>query len=182
MNKHGSEFYNVNSHGRKLSPVFKATDVVYASHWNKHNGSRKKGWEKYTEQQYQSLRDVIGAILKKFPSVVDAIGHEDIAVGRKPDPGPAFDWDRIHHLFPNRHSDIGSMKRVSVGPEDNLNLRSGPSRHWGVLEKLNDGTKLQVRANTYRYKSGKAYMSNWVSVAREGGKDHIGFVSGEFLK
>ncbi len=48
----------------------------------------------YSERQYQSLVDVSQTILDYYPKLtVDRItGHEDIAPGRKTDPGRCFDW------------------------------------------------------------------------------------------
>ena len=48
----------------------------------------------YTKAQYRSLVRVSKALLARYPRMsVDAIvGHQDIAPGRKTDPGPAFDW------------------------------------------------------------------------------------------
>jgi N-acetyl-anhydromuramoyl-L-alanine amidase len=44
--------------------------------------------------QYVALNAVTGAVIKRYP--IDAIaGHADIAPGRKTDPGPCFDWQRM---------------------------------------------------------------------------------------
>ena len=52
----------------------------------------------YTEGQYQALSAVCQQIMAAWPEIgVDEItGHSDIAPGRKTDPGPAFDWSRLH--------------------------------------------------------------------------------------
>jgi N-acetyl-anhydromuramoyl-L-alanine amidase len=51
----------------------------------------------YTSEQYTQLTAVIDCLLKHYPKLSrQAItGHCDIAPGRKTDPGPAFDWDRL---------------------------------------------------------------------------------------
>lgn len=48
----------------------------------------------YTEYQYQSLAKVTRQLLANYPTLrPDRItGHDQIAPGRKTDPGPAFDW------------------------------------------------------------------------------------------
>ena len=55
----------------------------------------------YTEAQYSRLADVIQALLDHYPSLSrEAItGHSDIAPGRKTDPGPSFDWERLFGLL-----------------------------------------------------------------------------------
>jgi len=48
----------------------------------------------YTEQQYQTLALVSFSIKQEYPNIKDNIaGHNEIAPGRKTDPGKAFDWD-----------------------------------------------------------------------------------------
>ena len=50
----------------------------------------------YTDLQYLRLEEVTRVLLKKYPRLsADAIvGHQEIAPGRKTDPGDAFDWPR----------------------------------------------------------------------------------------
>ena len=52
----------------------------------------------YTEGQYRALAAVCQQIMAAWPDIgVDEIaGHSDIAPGRKTDPGPAFDWQRLN--------------------------------------------------------------------------------------
>ncbi|MFT5221037.1 MAG: AmpD protein [Planctomycetota bacterium] len=54
--------------------------------------------EPYTRSQYQQLTALVNALRQGYPHIdAKAItGHCDIAPGRKTDPGPAFDWDRLN--------------------------------------------------------------------------------------
>ncbi len=56
--------------------------------------------EPYADVQYARLAEVVTLLRKRFPSIApDAlVGHADIAPGRKTDPGPAFDWQRLRAL------------------------------------------------------------------------------------
>ncbi|CZF78218.1 1,6-anhydro-N-acetylmuramyl-L-alanine amidase AmpD [Grimontia marina] len=51
----------------------------------------------YTEAQYAVLADVSLAIMKHYPAITSEhiTGHENIAPGRKTDPGQAFHWDKF---------------------------------------------------------------------------------------
>lgn len=51
----------------------------------------------YTAIQYTRLAALLRALKRRYP-LEAAVGHSDIAPGRKTDPGPAFDWDRLARL------------------------------------------------------------------------------------
>jgi len=55
-------------------------------------------WLAYDDAQYAVLTDVIGALLARYPRLsLDAVvGHQEVAPGRKSDPGPLFDWLRLY--------------------------------------------------------------------------------------
>ena len=48
----------------------------------------------YADAQYQRLVELIAVLRAHYP-VAAVVGHADIAPGRKTDPGPYFDWQRI---------------------------------------------------------------------------------------
>ncbi len=52
---------------------------------------------KFTAIQYEQLIKVLKALVKTYPglNMQHITGHEHIAPGRKTDPGPHFDWERV---------------------------------------------------------------------------------------
>ncbi len=57
--------------------------------------------EPYLPEQYHALATLVNSLLKQYPAVDSnsICGHSDIAPGRKTDPGPYFDWDRLKQLI-----------------------------------------------------------------------------------
>ncbi|MGH8251132.1 MAG: 1,6-anhydro-N-acetylmuramyl-L-alanine amidase AmpD [Steroidobacteraceae bacterium] len=53
--------------------------------------------EPYDDRQYRSLAMLVTALQRSYPALADGwiAGHSDISPGRKTDPGPAFDWQRL---------------------------------------------------------------------------------------
>jgi len=50
--------------------------------------------EAFGEAQYDALAQLIGVLKETYP-IEGIVGHSDIAPGRKTDPGPNFEWQRI---------------------------------------------------------------------------------------
>jgi len=51
----------------------------------------------YEGIQYDRLAEIVAALASAYPRIEPAhiTGHCDVAPGRKTDPGPAFDWNRL---------------------------------------------------------------------------------------
>jgi len=54
----------------------------------------------YTQAQYAQLAHVIPLLNARYPASFGHLaGHDEIAPGRKTDPGPSFDWAHLHELL-----------------------------------------------------------------------------------
>ena len=51
----------------------------------------------YTRSQYGRLAGIIDALMSAYPAISlgRIVGHNEIAPGRKTDPGRVFDWPRL---------------------------------------------------------------------------------------
>ena len=52
----------------------------------------------YGDAQYAALARLVRALSRRY-AIERVVGHSDISPGRKTDPGPAFDWQRLHRLL-----------------------------------------------------------------------------------
>ncbi|PHM67722.1 N-acetyl-anhydromuranmyl-L-alanine amidase [Xenorhabdus stockiae] len=52
----------------------------------------------YHPDQINAIKELVVNILQRYPDITPThvIGHSDIAVGRKSDPGPAFPWKELY--------------------------------------------------------------------------------------
>lgn len=69
--------------GRRAVP---AADVIIARH---RRGGAEEPWAAYAQRQLDVAMEACAAIVAHY-GLTDVVGHDDIAPGRKIDPGPAF--------------------------------------------------------------------------------------------
>jgi N-acetylmuramoyl-L-alanine amidase len=111
-------------------------DVVIARH---KNGGPEIGWHAFTERQLETAAEVAVLLVEKY-RLLDVVGHDDIAPGRKTDPGPAFPMRSFQARVMGRRGD--EVYRTTTA----LNIRSGPGTEHATLpgSPLPDGTQVIV--------------------------------------
>jgi N-acetylmuramoyl-L-alanine amidase len=85
--------------------TYPAADAIEAVHRNE---KVAKFWHRYSDNQIELVEAICAALIAQY-GITSIVGHEEIAVGRKQDPGPAFPLDKLRNrlLFEKRSSDEG---------------------------------------------------------------------------
>ncbi|WP_299477285.1 N-acetylmuramoyl-L-alanine amidase [uncultured Roseibium sp.] len=126
------------------------------------------GWEPYPDVQIETAAAIVRVLIDTYGRQ-ELVGHDDISVGRKWDPGPAFDFDSFRMMTTEDLSDNTDNFVFSNTPGDTLNLRQGPGMHFDVITALKDGTQLMIlerdgnwlMVNVYNA-TGKVVRTGWV--------------------
>lgn len=113
-------------------------DVIEAIHKNE---STPAGWHIYTREQLDAALQV-SIVLMTHYKLKDFLGHEDIAPGRKFDPGPAFPMGSFHGKLLGRMDDTETEYKTITA----LNIRTGPGTQHKTLpvSPLPKGTRLKI--------------------------------------
>lgn len=152
-----------------------ADHVIEARH---KNGGPVKGWQTYPDAQLRAVKELTRAILHRYPSIKEIIGHDDIAPDRKSDPGPAFPMRDFEDIM--RAELIQRLlDRVYYGTDacqvvKNVNCRTSPTTKAYKLpfSPLRVGTKLEVVMSD----------GDWRYVVVVGKPNHEGWVHGNFIE
>ncbi|MGE0502278.1 MAG: N-acetylmuramoyl-L-alanine amidase [Rhizobiaceae bacterium] len=140
-------------------------------------------WEKYPAAQVKACRKIVEDLIATYP-VAEVVGHHDIAIFGKFDPGPLFDLAALNALAPSPKP-LGF--RTTVKSSDNkLELRRGPNAQSASIRTLKNGDVVHIRSVVYGPRaqciqpsppSLKRYLTRWASVSVDGSDTHSGFVS-----
>ncbi len=113
-------------------------DVRVATH--KHGGGPQP-WHVYTPEQLERVFELATLLVHTY-KLEDVLGHDDIARGRKIDPGPAFPLDQLRAKLAGRQADDTAYVVVTA---TQLNVRSGPGVEYGtVCAPLTQGTRVHL--------------------------------------
>ncbi len=158
LTKVGSEYQAY--FGRK----YQENDVVAAPHRND-STHKKRYWHGYTEKQIEKCREVCEMLILKY-KINTIVGHEEIAPGRKTDPGPAFPLDKFRHnlLTQNRSDKIETVKKTGEVVASSLNIREDAGVNFKKVAKpLLNGKKVTVLEERNGWYRVKTTIEGWVS-------------------
>jgi len=160
----------VASFGRSIP----ANEAVQATHRNE---SIPRYWHCYTEVQVNKARELCALLIHVY-GIREIVGHEEIAPGRKTDPGPAFPLDKFRStllLDPrngNGPHDPGATVtdqpadpvHARVIAQDGLNIREGAGPQYKtVAGPLPQGQSVIVLAQQGEWSKVRTSIEGWVN-------------------
>ena len=143
-------------------------EVMRATHRNEGD---PRYWHIYTEKQLEVNEFVVTLLLEKYPKIKTILGHEEIAPGRKQDPGPAFPLDRFRKNLLAQDRDLDDESEVAAKlPKSGtvlsskLNIREGAGASFDKISKpLKGGQEVQILDEENGWYKVKTEMEGWVS-------------------
>lgn len=167
----------IRSGGKWVSPLtrrsYPDSEVTVATHKNDPPGTPPCGWHAYAPAQIESTLACGLALIKQY-GLEDILGHEDIAPGRKCDPGPDFPMDSVRSRLQGRGDDHPERYRTT----GRLFVRSGAGPGFPSLPgtPVPLGTEVEVLA-----KQGLWWQVDVVGEVN-GVMDIVGWCHSKYLK
>lgn len=167
----------VRTGGKWVSPLtrrsYPDSQVTIATHKHSPPGTSPCGWHAYTPEQIESTLACGMALMNQY-ALSDVLGHEDIAPGRKSDPGPDFPMDSVRARLQGRGDDHPERYQTT----GRLFIRSGAGPAFPALPgtPVPLGTEVEVMA-----KQGVWWQVDVVGEVN-GVMDIVGWCHSKYLK
>jgi N-acetylmuramoyl-L-alanine amidase len=152
---------------------YKAAEAYQGVHRNE---TEATWWHRYQEQDIAIVNEICALLARAYP-IKQILGHEEIAPGRKTDPGPAFPLDRLREKLLAADRDetdppvpvVGKALASGIVTASSLNIRkdANPAAPKAA-DALAQGAPVKILAR----------KPGWLYVAAE----CRGWVSAEFVK
>jgi len=158
LKRSGSEYQS--SFNRR----YQENDVVTAPHRNDVT-QKNRYWHSYTEKQVEKCREVCEMLIAKY-KINTIVGHEEIAPGRKLDPGPAFALDKFRNdlLTQNRSDEIDTVNKTGEVVASSLNIREDAGVTFKkVAMPLLNGKKVKIMEERDGWYRVETTIEGWVS-------------------
>lgn len=151
---------------------FKDADVTQAVHKDEAAAGTVRGWHEYTDAQLEAAAEVATALVAHY-GIGSVIGHDDIAPGRKQDPGPLFPMGSFRGRVLGRADDRPDVFVTT----DTLNIRAGAGAGHALIQggPLPRGTRVEVLEESGSWR--RVEVLDTVG----GAMDLEGWVHGRFL-
>jgi N-acetylmuramoyl-L-alanine amidase len=148
-------------------------EVIQAAH---PHGGPVRGWQVYPTTQLLTAAAVANLLVRHY-DLEDVLGHDDVAPGRKTDPGPAFPMATFRARVLGR-ADEEPQPLPLAQTTTALNIRTGPGTRFDKLaaSPLPAGTKVEVLAES------DAWRQVLVLDLIGGEMDVEGWVHGRYLR
>lgn len=99
-------------------------------------------WIGYEDAQYEAIIELIKDI-KTRHEIEYLLGHEDIAPGRKTDPGEHFDWERVRAGLENKKIVTKQEKEIKIESKMENNITDGVSEEETEETEDKQGEKIE---------------------------------------
>jgi len=141
-----------------------AEEVIEAK---QRNEASPRFWERYTKAQIEAVEQVCEVLAEKYPAIDSILGHEEIAPGRKLDPGPAFPLDKLRNVLMFDDRTVEDNDEYPFEGEvipDSLNIREAPGMNADLAARpLSKGKKVQIIGQVEDWYRVTTEVEGWVA-------------------
>ncbi len=140
---------------KKTKPIYVPADKIYEGKHRNYPKTPMMFWHKFTQEQIDTVFEICETLCKTF-EIEEILGHEEIAPGRKSDPGPAFPLDKLRDTFIKKIEITcwAASKYIKKDTSDSygngfidaktLNLRASDSTTADILLKGHKGKRVNI--------------------------------------